>query len=445
MTSLAWTDVSLRVRAAQTLRTTSSVLMALTLGACVAQVDDELAQTDDERQALTGVTATFATLTSGEFLCADKGGGGALTANRASAQGWETFTLLDRNEGTLESGDLVYVRTSGGSYLQAEGGGGKALSAASANQLDWETFRLVKRQGSGTIASGDVVGLQTLSGYWVSALDGGGGKVDVHARSLQGWESFRIGLGAGDGDGDGNGGHDGMRLVWADEFDGTAIDESKWAYEVQRPGWVNHELQNYTSRRRENARVEDGHLVIEGRRDWFGGHEYSSARLKTAGKASWRYGRVEARIQVPSGRGTWPAFWMMPNDFSRGWPACGEIDILEHVGYDPNRVHATLHAQAYNWQRAEQRTAATLVGGAVSGFHVYALDWRADGIDISVDGRVYFSMKNPNQGNDWWPFDKNFYVILNLAIGGDWGGAQGVDPNVWPQRMLVDYVRVYQR
>jgi hypothetical protein len=445
MSSLSWfsqcclgsaSTEGLRVRCRSSVK-----LAALTvlLSACTAQVDSEGPDTDSAEQALSAVSATFATEISGQFLCAEQGGGGVVNANRPAAKAWETFKLLDRNDGALESGDVVYIQAANGSYLQAESGGGRALNAASKNQLDWEAFRVVKRQGSGKIQSGDIVGLQTLSGFWVSALNGGGGAVDVHARALSGWEAFRIGLGSQN-----DNGNDGRKLVWSDEFDGPGIDENKWNWEVQRPGWVNHELQNYTNKRWENARVEDGHLVIEGRRDWFGGYEYSSARLKTQGKASWRYGRVEARIQVPGGRGTWPAFWMMPDDFSRGWPACGEMDILEHVGYDLNVVHATLHAQAYNWQRSEQRTASTVVSGATTGYHVYVLDWRPDRIEMSVDGRVYFSMQNPNRGNDWWPFDKNFYVIFNLAIGGDWGGAQGVDPNVWPQRMLVDYVRVYQ-
>jgi hypothetical protein len=406
-----------------------TLLLGLLLAACNGEIESEPNEPDDSLQALTPVTVTFRTELTGQYLCADQGGGTTVSADRTAPQAWETFKLLDVNDGSLESNDLVYIQAANGSYLQAAAGGGAALNAASKNQLDWELFRLVKRQGSGRVNDGDIVGLQTLSGFWVSAVNGGGGRVDARAQSFNAWEAFRIGLGSGNDDG-GNG----MRLVWSDEFDGPTIDERKWAYEVQRPGWVNRELQNYTYRRQENARIENGHLVIED----------SSARLKTQGKASWRYGRVEARVQVPGGWGTWPAFWMMPDDFSRGWPACGEIDVLEHVGHDSNRVHATLHSAAYNWQRPEQRTASTFVNGATSGFHIYALEWRADRIEMFVDGNRYFSMQNPNRGNDHWPFDKNFYVILNLAIGGDWGGARGVDPNIWPQRMLVDYVRVYQ-
>jgi beta-glucanase (GH16 family) len=395
---------------------------------------------DPVDRAATELRATFQTEGSGRFLSAANGGGGPLTADRGSAQGWETFTLVDENGGELLSGDLVFLRSENGRYVMAANGGGGALDASSSNTLEWEQFRLIKRGGSGRVNGGDIVGLQTLlAGRWVSALEGGGGGVDAHGTALGAWESFRIGLGnAPPPPSD-------WRLVWQDEFDGSGIDESKWSYEVQRPGWVNHELQNYTYRRGENARVEGGHLVIEGRRDWFNGHEYSSARLKTAGHASWRYGRIEARMQLPGGWGTWPAFWMMPDNMSRGWPACGEIDIMENVGYDENRIHSTTHSQKYNWKGVQQRTASIVSSGVTSGYRVYAVEWYPDRIDAFVDGTKYFTSWNEYSGDDAWPFDKNFHVILNLAIGGDWGGAQGVDPNTFPRRLLVDYVRVYQR
>jgi beta-glucanase (GH16 family) len=216
------------------------------------------------------------------------------------------------------------------------------------------------------------------------------------------------------------------------------------AYEVQRPGWVNHELQNYTNRRWENARIENGALVIEARRDGYGG-EYSSARLKTQGKASWTHGRIEARIQLPSGWGTWPAFWMMPDDQSRGWPACGEIDIMEHVGYDPDVVHATTHTKAHNHLNGQQRQGTTGVPGATAGYRTYVVEWYPGKMSFFVDGRQFHTSPNDGTGDDAWPFNKNFHIILNLAVGGDWGGARGVDPNIWPRQMRVDYVRVYQR
>ncbi|RYZ60861.1 MAG: glycosyl hydrolase family protein [Proteobacteria bacterium] len=237
------------------------------------------------------------------------------------------------------------------------------------------------------------------------------------------------------------------RQVWADEFNGSSLDESKWAYEDWAPRTVNNELQRYTVRRQENVRVEGGHLVIEARRDGFAGSEYSSGRIKTQGKASWAYGKMEARMQMPGGFGTWPAFWMMPDNQSRGWPACGEIDVLENVGYDQDRVHGTIHSNDYNWRNpSSQRTGSTIQGGVTTGYHTYAIEWSPTEIKWFVDGRQYYQSPNDSGGDDnKWPFNKNFHLILNLAVGGDWGGAQGVDPNIWPRRLLVDYVRVFQK
>lgn len=403
-----------------------------------ADLDEDTGMQDDALSTqITGVT--FKTQLQNKYLGAQNNGGGAVLAVATQAQAWEQFTLIDRNGGSLQSGDLVHVKAGNGQYFQAANGGGSTLNAASNNELDWETFRVVKENGGGTINNGDLVGLQTItSGRWISAENGGGGSVFAYGPAYGPWEKLVIGLGAVVPQSN-------WKLVWSDEFNGSAIDESKWTWEVQKPGWVNNELQNYTNRRWENSRVENGHLVIEGRRDWYNGYEYSSARLKTQGKASWKYGRVEARIQLSGGWGTWPAFWMMPDNQSRGWPACGEIDIMEEVGYNQDSIHATTHSQAYNWKSSNQRTAATNVPGVTSGYHTYALEWYPDHIDMFVDGKKYFTSPNDNTGDDAWPFNKNFHIILNLAIGGDWGGAQGVDPNIWPRQMLVDYVRVYQQ
>jgi uncharacterized Zn ribbon protein len=386
---------------------------------------------------------TLRTTLQPRYLSAVGNGGAGVTATASTANAWETFSILDDNGGTLESGDEVRIITGNGRFFQAANGGGTTLNAASTHGLAWETSRIVSAT-PGTITTGSVVGLQTITtGSFVSALNGGGSDVRAFGAALGDWERFTITL----GETRWVYGHEasGWRLVWSDEFEGAQIDESKWAYEVWPPRRVNNELQSYTYRRSENARIENGALVIEARRDFFEGNEYSSARLKTQGKASFTYGRIEARIQVPGGWGTWPAFWMMPDDQHRGWPACGEIDIMEEVGYDQDRVHATTHTQAYNWRSPNQRTSSTVVAGLTTGYHVYAAEWSPDGIEFSVDGMRYFTSPNDNTGDDAWPFDKDFHVILNLAVGGDWGGAQGVDPNIWPRRMRVDYVRVYQR
>jgi beta-glucanase (GH16 family) len=234
-------------------------------------------------------------------------------------------------------------------------------------------------------------------------------------------------------------------LVWADEFDKDGFyDDTKWNIEVEPPGWVSEELQNYVNRV-ENARVENGSLVIEARLDNFGGHPYSSARLNSAHKGDLLYGRVEVRAKLPKGRGTWPAIWMMPTDNAYGaWPDSGEIDVMEHVGYDPGVVHATTHCHNFQWKNNTQKTALTTVADFGDAMHVYALEWLPDRIDMFVDDGKYFSFANDGTGWQSWPFDKRFHVILNVAIGGVWGGTQGVDDTIFPVRMEVDYVRMYQ-
>ena len=241
-----------------------------------------------------------------------------------------------------------------------------------------------------------------------------------------------------------------LRLVWSDEFDYTGLpDPAKWGYDVGGHGWGNKELQYYTERRKENARVENGHLIIEARRDNWEAHEYTSARLVTKNKGDWTYGRVEVRAKLPSGRGTWPAIWMLPTakDYG-GWPNGGEIDIMEHVGFDPDVVHFSIHTKAYNHAIHTQRTANVKVPTARSDFNVYAVEWTAEDIRGYVNKQLYFTFKNErltNRDADYkqWPFDKPFHLLLNIAVGGTWGGQQGVDETIWPQRMEIDYVRVF--
>jgi beta-glucanase (GH16 family) len=241
----------------------------------------------------------------------------------------------------------------------------------------------------------------------------------------------------------------GWTLVWSDDFERPgAPDPTKWGYDVGGSGWGNRELQFYTDSRRENARVEDGHLIIEARREPWSGAAYTSARLVTKGRADWTYGRFEIRARLPVGRGTWPAIWMLPTVWNLGdgkWPDNGEIDIMEHVGHDPGVVHASTHSQKNQWRNQTQRTATIPVPDADRAFHTYVLEWDAQEIRMFVDERKYFT--SAKAGGDWtsWPFDRNFYLVLNLAIGGDWGAVKGVDDSAFPQRMEVDYVRVYRR
>ncbi|GAB3015654.1 glycoside hydrolase family 16 protein [Spirosoma pulveris] len=238
------------------------------------------------------------------------------------------------------------------------------------------------------------------------------------------------------------------KLVWSDEFDKPGLpDSTKWGYEVGGNGWGNNELQFYTSRRPENARVENGKLVIEARKEAYQGKNYTSARLLTQNKTTWTYGRIEAMAKLPKGVGTWPAIWMLGKTISTaGWPRSGEIDIMEHVGFDEGVIHGTVHTEAYNHARKTEKGSATTLNDATTKFHLYAIEWTADKIDFFVDDHKYYSVEKSVLGSNeaQWPFDQPFFLILNVAVGGNWGGQKGVDESIWPQRMEVDYVRVYQ-
>jgi|GEM_PF-1821973 len=237
-------------------------------------------------------------------------------------------------------------------------------------------------------------------------------------------------------------------LVWSDEFDYEgAPDETKWGYDIGGSGWGNNELQYYTQG--DNVTVSDGCLTIEARKETVGSRDYTSTRLVTRGKADWLYGKIEVRAKLPTGKGTWPAIWMLPTDRKYGeWPASGEIDIMEHVGYDQDRIHGTVHTLSYYHSIGTQKGSSIKVNGVSEEFHTYTLEWLPDKIMISVDGKVYFTFEPTKYKQSptyrEWPFDEKMHLIMNIAIGGDWGGARGVDENVYPQQMVIDYVRVYQ-
>lgn len=239
---------------------------------------------------------------------------------------------------------------------------------------------------------------------------------------------------------------DGYKLVWQDEFDDASLsmpDESIWWYEVWGPGYVNNELQRYVKGKQGDdvtAEVSDGTLKIHAIK---AGDEVISARINTI--ESWKYGYFEARLKLPVGKGTWPAFWMMPKNYT-AWPDDGEIDIMEEVGYNPNYVSSSVHCKAYYHSIGTQKTKEILVPTAQEEFHVYALEWTENYIRTYVDGKELFYFANDNAGNkDTWPFNAAFYLKLNLAWGGDWGGAQGVDESILPATYEIDYVRVFQK
>jgi len=229
------------------------------------------------------------------------------------------------------------------------------------------------------------------------------------------------------------------KLVWSEEFKRSGRpDSAKWDYEVGRVR--NNEVQYYTRDRRENSRVEGGHLTIVARREEFEKATVTSASLTS--KQSWTYGRIEVRAKIPTGRGVWPAIWTLGTNIKEiGWPKCGEIDIMESVGFDPERIHCTVHA-GNDAGKDVSKGKSIVADKPYNGFHVYAVDWDAKRITLTYDGKTVNSYEN--DGANLWPFDKPQYLILNLAIGGAWGGQKGVDDSIYPSKFLIDYVRVYQ-
>lgn len=233
---------------------------------------------------------------------------------------------------------------------------------------------------------------------------------------------------------------DGYKLVWHDEFNGSALG-SDWTHEKQNAGWVNNELQYYVNDGKVTS-VADGVLNITCYKNSAG--RICSGRIYACRKTGWTYGWIEARIMLPKGRGTWPAFWMMPVNFTK-WPQDGENDIMEEVGYNPNYVSSTIHCNGYNNGGTAKEHKEQFLANAEGGWHVYACEWTADYISYYIDGKKYFTYTPDNKTKTYWPFNTPFYVILNLAWGGSWGGLKGVDESALPATMKVDYVRVFQK
>lgn len=240
-------------------------------------------------------------------------------------------------------------------------------------------------------------------------------------------------------------------LVWSDEFDGEGLpDNTKWSYNIGNWGWGNNEPQYYTENRLENARQENGALIIEAHKnDW--GQDWTSARLTTQGKHAFTYGKIEFRAKVPEGRGTWAAGWLLGDAYRDeiSWPYCGEIDVLETVGYEMNdstgsgKNHATCHTRAYYFKQGNQIGSEIAIDSMNTKFHTYGIQWYPDRIEAFLDGEYYFTYdKNANELE--WPFNNPQNIILNLAVGGGWGGAQGIDPSYDKHQFIIDYVRVYQ-
>lgn len=239
----------------------------------------------------------------------------------------------------------------------------------------------------------------------------------------------------------------GWKLSWSDEFDYKGLpDSTRWGFDVGGHGGGNNELQYYTDKDTLNAKVEKGVLKITARKETKENKAYTSAKLVTDKTALFTYGRIEVRAKLPAGKGTWPAIWMLGKNIQQaGWPACGEIDIMEHVGYQKDSIFGTIHSEAYNHMKGTQKGRSIYTADPYDRFHVYAIEWTKEKIDFLMDGVVYNHIRNEHKSTREWPFDQPFYLILNLAIGGNWGGKYGVDDSIFPATMEVDWVRVYTR
>ena len=236
------------------------------------------------------------------------------------------------------------------------------------------------------------------------------------------------------------------KLIWADEFNYNGLpDSTKWGYDHGGSGWGNKELQFYTASRLENARVEKGHLIIEARKEDMQNMKYTSSRMVSKNKGDWKYGRIEVKAKLPKGKGVWPAIWMLPTKPVYGdWPKSGEIDIMEFVGYMPDSVFGSVHTGLYNHIIRTQKTKGVVLKDLATSFHTYAIEWTKEKISFLIDDKKYFEFVNERSGPGAWPFDQHFHIILNIAVGGNWGGKYGVDDSIFPQMMEINYVRVYQ-
>lgn len=240
------------------------------------------------------------------------------------------------------------------------------------------------------------------------------------------------------------------KLVFNDEFEYEGLPDTKlWNYDVGGHGWGNNEQQYYLANSLSNSFVKDGHLHIRALKKDFENSNYTSAKLTTYQRFLFQYGKVEVKAKLPEGKGTWPAIWMLPETIKtqkEGWPLCGEIDIMEHIGKDPNIIHVSLHSEKYNHMKGTQITFFDSVPDVSGTFHTYGIEWDEIAIKFFIDEKLYFKVNKGQGGRDaskvGWPYDKQYFLILNLAIGGNWGGE--IDPTIFPAEMVIDYVRVYQ-
>ncbi len=241
-----------------------------------------------------------------------------------------------------------------------------------------------------------------------------------------------------------------FKLVWEDEFDENRLDTTVWSPVIgdgcpRLCGWGNNELQYYRGNEN-NIRFEDGSLVLEARKEKVNGREFTSGKLITKNKADWKYGKIEVRAMLPCGTGTWPAIWMLPTIENREgkWPGDGEIDIMEHVGHNHGMIHGTAHTGKYNGMYGTHKSDSIFLEDVHKKYHTYSIEWTEESITWFADGTAYHKLEKDND-IDEWPFNQfNYHLIINFAVGGNWGGKHGVDEGVWPQAFKIDYVRYYK-
>lgn len=243
--------------------------------------------------------------------------------------------------------------------------------------------------------------------------------------------------------------YEGYTLVWHDEFENEGMpDSSKWSFDTKGNewDWGNNELQYYTDHSPKNVAVDSGTLKIVAIKEPIANKSYSSTRLISLNKGDWKYGRIDIKAKLPKGRGLWPALWMLPSNNKYGqWPKSGEIDIMEHVGHNPDTVFATAHTEKYNHMLGTQKTIGVFMPHVYNDFHEYSLEWTPENYKVYFDGKAVFTFENEHTSSAEWPFDQPFHIIMNLAVGGGWGGQKGVAEDIFPATFEIDYVRVYQK
>ena len=364
-----------------------------------------------------------------KYVSADLNQGGILVANRNQINQWETFELINVD-------NKFALRAANGKYVSADLNQDGKLVANRNEIKEWEIFELINVDNK--------FALRAVNGKYVSADSNQGGKLIANRNDINEWETFSITNTSP------------WELVWSDEF--NSIDPNVWTFEVgnkDNNGWGNQELQYYTDG--QNALIEfdpqagSNVLVIEARKEtppgsscWYGTCQYSSTRLISKDKKSFQYGRIEARIKLPQTQGIWPAFWMLGNSFGQvGWPQCGEIDIMEHVGFEPTITHGAIHGPGYSGDTPFSGTQD--LGVSVDAeYHIYAIEWDANGIRWFVDNTNFYSVTRAQvEQHGTWVFDQPFWLLLNVAVGGSWPGSPD-NSSSFPQRMYVDYIHIYQ-